>query len=174
MAAIHKELIDGVEGKQFGSKNYRFCPIGEPISIDSDADSTIYDVEKPPSQPLALSGRFGLLFIAHSTGNYTYMSLIYVYVCVFLFKFLLLWCLGFCVVKTRDVINASKKTQGRASVQELSVVDVPIGKVSILALSADSKTLVVSIDGSAHLHFFSVTALLNKVVCMCIAVFYWM
>ncbi|KAL8121339.1 nuclear pore complex protein NUP214 isoform X1 [Apium graveolens] len=136
MAAIHKELRDEVEGKQIGSKNYQFSLIGEPISIDSNADSSIYDLEKPPSQPLALSERFGLLFIAHSTG--------------------------FCVAKTRDVIEASKKSEGRASVQELSVVDVPIGKVSILALSADSLTLVVSVDGSAKLHFFSVSELLNK------------
>lgn len=48
------------------------------------------------------------------------------------------------------------------------MVDVPIGKVSILALSADSSTLVVSVDGSADLHFFSVTELLNKVVCTCL------
>ncbi|KAK1365650.1 nuclear pore complex protein NUP214 [Heracleum sosnowskyi] len=136
MGANHKELIDQVDGNQLVSKNYQFCRIGEPISIDSDVGSGIYDLEKPPSQPLALSERFGLLFIAHSTG--------------------------FCVAKTRDVIDASNKSQGRASVQELSVVDVPIGKVSILALSADSSTLVVSVDDSAHLHFFSVTDLLKK------------
>lgn len=74
-------------------------------------------------------------------------------------------------MKTKDAIDSSKKTEGRASVQELSVVDVPIGKVSILALSADSLTLAVSVDATAELHFFLVTALLNKVVCMCIAVF---
>ncbi|XP_017218330.1 nuclear pore complex protein NUP214 isoform X1 [Daucus carota subsp. sativus] len=136
MVSIHKELVDEVEGDQIGSKNYRFCLIGEPISIVSDVDSDIFDLEKPPSQPLALSERFGLLFVAHSTG--------------------------FCVVKTKDAIDSSKKTEGRASVQELSVVDVPIGKVSILALSADSLTLAVSVDATAELHFFLVTALLNK------------
>lgn len=79
MGAIRKDLIDEVEGKQIGSRNYQFCPIGEPISIDSNVDSSIYDLEKPPSQPLALSERFGLLFIALSTGKFTYMFLIFVY-----------------------------------------------------------------------------------------------
>lgn len=72
MVSIHKELVDEVEGDQIGSKNYRFCLIGEPISIVSDVDSDIFDLEKPPSQPLALSERFGLLFVAHSTGTISY------------------------------------------------------------------------------------------------------
>lgn len=48
------------------------------------------------------------------------------------------------------------------SVQELSLVDVPIGKVSILALSADGSLLAATV--ASHVHFFAVSALLHKVM----------
>lgn len=46
-------------------------------------------------------------------------------------------------------------------IQELSVVDVSVGKISILALSADSSMLAASVG--SDLYFFSVEGLLNKV-----------
>lgn len=50
-------------------------------------------------------------------------------------------------------------------------MDLAIGKVSILTLSADSSTLVASV-GAVDLLFFSVNALLNKVrVCLLIIFF---
>jgi len=72
--------------------------------------------------------------------------------------------LGFCVARTRKVIESAKeikeKGQG-SSIKDVSIVDVPLGRVSILALSADSSTLAASIGGD--IHFFSVSSLLNKV-----------
>ncbi|PWA41811.1 hypothetical protein CTI12_AA550710 [Artemisia annua] len=70
---------------------------------------------------------------------------------------------GFCVAKTKDVIStakALKEGSEGSSIQELSIVDVPLGKVSILALSADSSTLAAS--AGSNIYFFSVAGLLNK------------
>lgn len=72
--------------------------------------------------------------------------------------------LGFCVARTKDIIDSAKEIAEKgsgSSIKELSVVDVPIGQVYILALSADSSTLAACIDGK--IHFFSVASFLNKV-----------
>lgn len=78
----------------------------------------------------------------------------------FLFCFIVL--LGFCAAMTKDVIALAVeiKETGKASssVQELSVVDVPLGDVRILALSFDDSTLAASVGGDVH--FFSVNSLL--------------
>ena len=79
---------------------------------------------------------------------------------------------GFCVAKTKDVISTAKalKEGGEgSSIQELSIVDVPLGKVSILALSADSSTLAASVG--SNIYFFSVAGLLNK-VCAAFDIFF--
>lgn len=47
------------------------------------------------------------------------------------------------------------------SIQELSIVDVAIGKVSILALSGDDSLLAACVANK--IHFFPVSALLFKV-----------
>ncbi|KAM7522789.1 hypothetical protein LguiA_012691 [Lonicera macranthoides] len=127
------ELTEEVEGNQIGTKNYRFSKIGEPLPIKHD-DADEFDPQNPPSQPLAVSERYGLVFVAHSTG--------------------------FCVARTKDVMESAKEGVSGSSIQKLSIVDVPIGKVSILALSADSSTLAAIIGGD--LQFFAVTALLNQ------------
>lgn len=49
-----------------------------------------------------------------------------------------------------------------SSVQELSIVDVPLPNLHILALSTDSSTLAATVD--ADIHFFSVESLLHKVL----------
>lgn len=67
--------------------------------------------------------------------------------------------LGFLVGKTKDVISASKNSKG--CIQDLSLVDVPVGDVRILALSSDDSILAVSVAGD--IHFFSVDSLLQKV-----------
>lgn len=74
--------------------------------------------------------------------------------------------LGFYVAKTKDIIELAKEIKkrgkGSGSIQELSIVDVPIGRVSILALSTDSSTLAACVGGNVHL--FSVASLINKVL----------
>ncbi|KAA8550937.1 hypothetical protein F0562_002621 [Nyssa sinensis] len=130
------QLDEEVEGTHQGSDDFCFIKIGEPVSIKHGDDSQ-FDLESPPSQPLAVSGCLGLLFVAHSTG--------------------------FCVTRTKDVLESAKEIEDKGSglsLQELSVVDVPIGKVHILALSADSSTLAASIGG--EIHFFSVNSLVSK------------
>ncbi|XP_020552303.1 nuclear pore complex protein NUP214 isoform X2 [Sesamum indicum] len=130
------ELDDEIDGDEVGSRNYRFCKVGEPVPIKSD-DSSEFDPQCLPSQPLAVSERFRLLFVAHPQG--------------------------FCVARTKDVMASAeeiKEKQTGPSVQELSLVDVSIGKVSILALSSDDSLLAVTIGN--HVHFFAVSALLHK------------
>ncbi|KAL6966206.1 hypothetical protein U1Q18_031984 [Sarracenia purpurea var. burkii] len=131
------QLDQEVEGDHQSSDDYCFIGIGEPVPIVSGNDS-VFAPQSPPSQPLSVSERFGLIFVAHSTG--------------------------FCVARTKDVIESAKEIKEKgsgSSIKKLSVVEVPIGKVYILALSADSSTLAACIDG--NIHFFSVTSLLNKV-----------
>lgn len=74
--------------------------------------------------------------------------------------------LGFYVAKTKDLIDSAKELKDKGSgspVQELSLVDVPIGRVRILALSTDNSTLAASVAGG--IHFYSVDTFLNKVRC---------
>ncbi|KAM7466240.1 hypothetical protein LguiB_013802 [Lonicera macranthoides] len=51
---------------------------------------------------------------------------------------------GFCVARTKNIMGSAKEGGSGSSIQELSLVDVLIGEVSILVLSADSSTLVVT------------------------------
>ncbi|KAK4441074.1 Nuclear pore complex protein [Sesamum alatum] len=130
------ELDEEIDGDEVGSRNYRFCKVGEPVPIKSD-NSSEFDPQCLPSQPLAVSERFRLLFVAHPQG--------------------------FCVARTKDVMASAeeiKEKQTGPSVQELSLVNVSIGKVSILALSADDSLLAVTTGN--HVHFFAVSALLHK------------
>ncbi|KAI3826581.1 hypothetical protein L1987_00629 [Smallanthus sonchifolius] len=90
-----------------------------------------------PSRPLAVSERFGAIFVAHSSG--------------------------FSVARMKDVMGAAEELKNGAQgscIQELSVVDVSLGNVSILALSSDSSMLAASVGLS--IYFFSVDGLLNK------------
>ncbi|KAF8082415.1 hypothetical protein N665_0827s0018 [Sinapis alba] len=125
------EITEEVEGDRLGTTDYYFDRIGEPLSIKEVEDAQ-YDLENPPSQPLAISERRGLVFIAHSSG--------------------------FLVGRTKDVISASKNS--KVCVQELALVDVPVGDVRILSLSADDSILAASV--AAEIHFFSVDSLLSK------------
>lgn len=68
-------------------------------------------------------------------------------------------------MKTKDVIASAKEIKSGgtgSSVQDLSFVDVSIGKVHILALSTDNSILAAVVAGDVHL--FSVDSLLDKVV----------
>ncbi|XP_020867761.1 nuclear pore complex protein NUP214 isoform X2 [Arabidopsis lyrata subsp. lyrata] len=129
------EIEEDMEGDRISTNDYYFEKIGEPISIKED--DAQYDIENPPSQPLAISERHGVVFVAHSSG--------------------------FFVGRTKDVISASKNSNGNGDkvyIQDLSLVDVPVGDVRILSLSADDSILAVTV--AADIHFFSVDSLLKK------------
>ncbi|KFK35577.1 hypothetical protein AALP_AA4G008800 [Arabis alpina] len=125
------EIEEEIEGDRIPTTEYYFERIGEPIKIKEEENSQ-FDLDNPPSQPLAISERHGVVFIAHSSG--------------------------FIVVKTKDVISACKNSKG--CIQDLSIVDVHVGDVRILALSYDDSVLAVSV--AADIHFFSVDSLLQK------------
>lgn len=68
------------------------------------------------------------------------------------------------MLRTKDAIEAAKRAKdvGKlGSVEEVSLLDVSIGRVSILLLSADSSFLAVCVARTVH--FFSIASLLNKV-----------
>nr|XP_023903530.1 nuclear pore complex protein NUP214-like [Quercus suber] len=129
------ELQDEVEGECVNNTDFYFDQIGEPLPIKPSDSDPIFDLQALPSQPLAVSEHHRLIFVAHSDG--------------------------FCVARTKDAIDSAKSSPP-SSIQELSIVDVPIGKVHILALSTDNSTLAASV--ASHIHFFSVSALLNQEV----------
>ncbi|EEF38969.1 nuclear pore complex protein nup153, putative [Ricinus communis] len=132
------EIEQDVEGDRVDSGDYFFNRIGKPIPILNDqSESPLFDLQSPPSSPLAVSPQHGLIFLVHSSGFY--------------------------VARTKDVMDAAEEIKGTSPcIQDLSIADVPIGKPHILSLSFDSSTLVVTV--AAHLHFFLVDSLLNKEV----------
>lgn len=67
-------------------------------------------------------------------------------------------------MRTKDAIDVAKdvKEKGKGTcLKEFSLVDVPIGGVSLLEISSDSSKLAAVV--SAEIHFFSVSSLLRKV-----------
>ncbi|XP_057781176.1 nuclear pore complex protein NUP214 [Salvia miltiorrhiza] len=134
------KLDDEIDGDEIGTRNFRFSKIGESVPIlQSDGATSHFDPQSLPSQPLAVSERFGLLFLVHPQGQ------------------------GFYVARTKDVMASAEaiKDKGPApSLQELSLVHVAIGTVSILALAADDSLLAATV--SSHVHFFAISALLHK------------
>ncbi|KAL9349059.1 hypothetical protein Peur_056314 [Populus x canadensis] len=134
------EFEEEKEGDHVESSDYYFDKIGKPIPILSDQTVSPFPLQNPPlpSRPLALSQYHSLIFIAHPSG--------------------------FLVARTKDVMDAAmdikeKGSSSSSSIQRVSLVDVPIGKVHILTLSTDSSTLAVSV--AAHIHFFHVHSLLD-------------
>lgn len=60
------ELNEEIDGEEIGSRNYRYSKIGESVPILNSAGATSqFDPQSLPSQPLAVSERFRLLFLAH-------------------------------------------------------------------------------------------------------------
>jgi nuclear pore complex protein Nup214 len=59
--------IEELEGDIVPSVDHFFVKIGEPIPLNSN-DSN-FDLQTPTTQPLALSQRFRLTFVAHSSGT---------------------------------------------------------------------------------------------------------
>ncbi|MCL7022947.1 hypothetical protein MKW94_015008 [Papaver nudicaule] len=129
------ELDDEQDGDMVDSDNFVFEKIGK--SVPLKPDDSKFDPESPQAQPLAVSDRFKVIFVAHSEGFY--------------------------VAKTKDVIGSAKEIKEKGSglcIQELCIVDVPIGKVHILALSMDSSYLAATVGGEIHL--YAVESLLTK------------
>ncbi|KAJ1391374.1 putative nuclear pore complex protein [Sesbania bispinosa] len=129
--------IEELEGESVCTTDYFFVKIGE--SLPLKANDSNFDLETLPSQPLALSERFRLTFVAHSSGFY--------------------------VARTKDLIDSAKEFKDKgsgSSVQELSLIDVPVGRVRILALSTDNSTLAASVAGD--ITFYSVHSFLSKEV----------
>ncbi|KAK7357242.1 hypothetical protein VNO80_16526 [Phaseolus coccineus] len=128
-----------VEGEIVGTTDYFFAKIGEAIPLKSSDFN--FDVEALPLQALTISERFRLTFVAHSSG--------------------------FFVAKTKDLIDSANefKEKGNGSpVEQLSLVDVPIGRVRALALSTDNLTLAAVASVSGDIWFYSVESFLNKEV----------
>ncbi|KAK7247325.1 hypothetical protein RIF29_42206 [Crotalaria pallida] len=137
-APIRIDVEEELEGEIVGTTDYFFSKIGDSLPLKAN-DSSAFDTQTLPSQPLALSQRFRLIFTAHSSGFY--------------------------VARTKDVIDSAKEFKDKgsgSSVQQLSLVDVSIGRVRILALSTDNSLLAASVSG--HIRFYSVDSFLNKEV----------
>lgn len=60
------------EGDQEGSADFIFRRVGESVPLFSTLSP--FDLQSPPRKPLAISDRFGALFLAHSQGQCTYSS----------------------------------------------------------------------------------------------------
>jgi len=56
-----------VEGEIIGTTDYFFVKVGEAVPLKSSDFS--FDAETLPSQAIAISERFRLSFVAHSSGN---------------------------------------------------------------------------------------------------------
>ncbi|XP_056175988.1 nuclear pore complex protein NUP214 isoform X2 [Syzygium oleosum] len=130
------ELKDEAEGEHVETSDFFFTRIGDPVPVEfpggSGGDARPYGPGRLPSQPLAVSDQFQLVFVAHSSG--------------------------FCVARTRDVMKSAKRSD--SSVLEVCVVDVAVGAVGLLSLSPDSLTLAASSGGTVY--FFLVLSLVNK------------
>ncbi|VFQ60005.1 unnamed protein product [Cuscuta campestris] len=132
------ELDEEIQGDSIVSSDYRFSRIGLTIPVKSDGSSP-FDTENevPPLQPLAVSERFRLTFVAHSDGFY--------------------------VARTSEVLASAKELKeknSRLSVQEICIVDISIGRVSILALSGDESLLAATVG--SKIYFFPVSTILHK------------
>lgn len=126
-----------LEGEVVGTTDYFFVKIGEAVPL-KDSDSN-FDVEALPTEPLVVSECFRLTFVAHSSG--------------------------FFVARTKDLIDSAnefKEKESGSPVQKLSLVDVSIGRVRVLALSTDNSMLAASVSGD--IWFYSVENFLNKEV----------
>lgn len=82
--ASRVEIEEEKEGEHVDTTDFFFEKIGEPVPIKSQEDS-LFDLRSPPPQALALSQRFQLLFLAHSSGGYLFSTFsLFIFVFVFL------------------------------------------------------------------------------------------
>ncbi|XP_047156552.1 nuclear pore complex protein NUP214 isoform X2 [Vigna umbellata] len=128
-----------VEGEIIGSTDYFFVKVGEAVPLKSSDFN--FEVETLPSQAIAISERFRLTFVAHSCG--------------------------FFVVRTKDLIDSAnefKEKRNGSPVEQLSLVDVSIGRIRSLTLSTDNLTLAAVTSLSGDIWFYYVESFLNKEV----------
>ncbi|KAF9597285.1 hypothetical protein IFM89_016426 [Coptis chinensis] len=125
------QLDEEVEGDLKELEDLFFKKIGHSIPLKPQPFS--FDLQNPPTHPLAVSESPPVLFLAHSQGFY--------------------------VVRTKDVIQGAKERKG-CCIEEMSVVNVQIGRVNIVAVSRDCSTLAACVG--AKIYFFEIESLLNK------------
>lgn len=127
------------EGERDATDDVIFQRIGVPIPVSRSSEQHKFDAQSAPLQAIAVSNHFGFTFVAHPQG--------------------------FCVVKTAELLRLAKDLKNNqrkeSTIQELSIVDVSLDGIRILALSGDGLILVVSVEG--WVHFFSVPDLVHKV-----------
>ncbi|KAI9121816.1 hypothetical protein K1719_007206 [Acacia pycnantha] len=134
-SSVRINLDDECEGEHVGTTDYFFVKIGEAVPLM--ANDFNFDLESLPCMPLAVSERFGVIFVAHPSG--------------------------FFVARTNAVMDSAKEFKEKGSgspIEQLSIAAVSIGKVHILALSTDNSTVAASVSGD--IHFFLVDNLLSK------------
>ncbi|XP_039159909.1 nuclear pore complex protein NUP214 isoform X2 [Eucalyptus grandis] len=137
------EVKDEVEGEHVEASDFFYDCIGEPVPVrptgGGGGGPELYDPGCLPSQPLAVSERFRLVFVAHPSVE-------------------LILCRedrGCGGGREGDegegepIFRAGTQRRGRTS-----------GAVGLLWLSPDSSTLAASVGGTVN--FFSVDSLLNK------------
>lgn len=61
------QLDDELEGEHVSTTDYFFLKIGDAVPLK--ANDFDFDHENLPSIPLAVSERFGLIFVAYSSGS---------------------------------------------------------------------------------------------------------
>ncbi|KAL9275927.1 Nuclear pore complex protein NUP214-like protein [Drosera capensis] len=133
-----RAIEDESQCDRIDTVDYYFHRIGAAVPVVSP--STPFDLANPPVQPLAVSEWRGIVFVAHGEG--------------------------FCVARTRDLVELAKEMKdkgggGMGCVVERCVVDVRVGRVWVLEVSRGEEIVAVAVQGDVH--FFEVEALLNKV-----------
>ncbi|KAG8079277.1 hypothetical protein GUJ93_ZPchr0007g3780 [Zizania palustris] len=134
------DLSDEVEGEEDGTTDFVFRLAGDPIPLLPTTSSPvpIFDLQSPPSRPLAVSNCHAAVFLAHPNG--------------------------FMAARTKALIEASKdaREKGKASTrcaQDCCVADIPLPGVSLLVLSPDDSVLAAC--AGSVIQFFSASSLLT-------------
>ena len=65
------DLSDEVEGEEDGTTDFVFRLAGDPIPLLPTTSSPLplFDLQSPPSRPLAVSNRRAAVFLAHPNGK---------------------------------------------------------------------------------------------------------
>lgn len=72
--ATRFEIEEDTEGDHIQTTDFFFEKVGESIPIKPDVEDSQFDLQNPPSLPLAISQRSRLLFVAHSSGQCFHLS----------------------------------------------------------------------------------------------------
>nr|BAC79599.1 hypothetical protein [Oryza sativa Japonica Group]BAD30983.1 hypothetical protein [Oryza sativa Japonica Group] len=134
------DLSDEVEGEEDGTTDFVFRLAGDPIPLLPTTSSPLplFDLQSPPSRPLAVSNRRAAVFLAHPNG--------------------------FMAATTKALIEASKEAREKGKsttrcARDCCVADIPLPGVSLLELSRDESVLAAC--AGSVIHFFSASSLLT-------------